>query len=65
MTYRSLRKFKQEQREYEYRKDREQDAYFGDDEPLITEAELAEIASDKHFERIDYPRTDRQWGGLS
>lgn len=61
MAYRSLRKFKQEQREYEYRQEREQDEYFGD-EPPVTDDELAEIASDKHFERIDYPRANRLGG---
>lgn len=65
MAYRSLRKFKQEQREYGYRQEREQDAYFGDDDPPITEAELEAIASGKHFEQIDYPRTNKQWGGFA
>jgi hypothetical protein len=50
-------------REWERQQDRAADAYFGDDEPPITESELAEIASDKHFERVDYPRTDRHFGG--
>ncbi|NML34899.1 hypothetical protein [Paraburkholderia antibiotica] len=61
MSYRSLRKFKQAQREAEYRQDNLLDAHL-DPEPPITEKELAEIASDKHFERVDYPRTNRQWG---
>jgi hypothetical protein len=65
MAYRSLRKFKQQQREWEHQQDCALDAFL-DPEPPITDDELAEIASDKHFERIDaYPRTNRQWGGLA
>ncbi|MDR6421333.1 hypothetical protein J2801_003621 [Paraburkholderia phenoliruptrix] len=51
-------------REWERQQDRKQDDYFEAECPL-TESELAEIASDKHFERVDYPRTDRQWGGMA
>ncbi|MDP9652050.1 hypothetical protein [Paraburkholderia caledonica] len=50
--------------EFERKQRRAQDDYF-EAEPPITDDELAEIASDKHFERIDYPRTNRQWGGLT
>jgi hypothetical protein len=52
MAYRSLRKFKQQQREYEFLQDRAADAYF-DDEPQLTEAERAAEWDDKHWERID------------
>lgn len=51
-------------REWERRQDRAQDDYFEADPP-ITDDELAEIASDKHFERVDYPRTNRQWGDFA
>lgn len=62
MAYRSLRKFKQAQREYEFMQDRLADDSFEAECPL-TDDELAEIASDKHFERIDYPQTNRQVRG--
>jgi hypothetical protein len=48
-------------REWERQQDRKQDDFY-DAEPPISESELAEIRSDKHFERVDYPRTNRQWG---
>ncbi|MBB5508110.1 hypothetical protein [Paraburkholderia atlantica] len=52
-------------REWERQQDRAQDDYF-DAEPPISESELAEIASDKHWEKVDaYPRTHKQWGGLA
>lgn len=50
-------------REYEAKRDRELDAHL-DDEPPLTEFEKAAEWDDKHWERIDYPRTDRQWGGV-
>jgi hypothetical protein len=52
MGYRTLRKFKQEQREYEYRQEREQDAYF-EYEPPLTDDEREQTASDEHYERLD------------
>lgn len=52
-------------REWERQQNRKQDAQF-EDEPPISDAELAEIASDKHWEKVDaYPRTNRQWGGMA
>jgi hypothetical protein len=47
--------------EFERKQRKEQGEYF-EQEPPITESELAEIASDAHWERVDYPRTNRQWG---
>ena len=47
MGYRTLRKFKQEQREYEYRQERELDAYFDGEPPPLTDDEREQIASDE------------------
>jgi hypothetical protein len=52
MSYRSLRKFKQEQREYEFMQDRLADESFGEDEPP-SGVELEEQASDDYYARLD------------
>jgi hypothetical protein len=48
-------------REYEAKQDREMDSHL-DDEPPLSEAERAAEWDDAHWERVDYPRTNRQWG---
>lgn len=51
--------------EFERKQRKAQDEYFGEDE-APTEYELEHEASDKHWDRVDdYPRTNRQWGGLA
>ncbi|CAH2910729.1 MAG: hypothetical protein CPSOU_1841 [uncultured Paraburkholderia sp.] len=52
MGYRTLRKFKQAQREYEHHQDREQDRSF-ETEPPLTEEEREQIASDEYWRRLD------------
>lgn len=50
--------------EFERKQRKAQDDYF-ELEPPLTDNELAEIASDSHWEKVDaYPRTNRQWGGF-
>jgi hypothetical protein len=52
MSYRSLRKFKQQQREYEFKQDRLADESFGEDEsPSYDERELSH--SDEHYLRLE------------
>jgi hypothetical protein len=52
MSYRSLRKFKQQQREYECLQNREQDAYFeGEQTPTYEEQE--DRASDDYYADLD------------
>lgn len=53
MGYRTLRKFKQVQREYEYRQEQEQDAYFDGEPPPLTDDEREQTASDEYYERLD------------
>ena len=55
MAYRSLRKFKQQQREYEFLQDRAADESFGEYEPP-SEAQLEDQASDAYYERLDAAR---------
>jgi hypothetical protein len=52
MAYRSLRKFKQQQREYEFLQDRAADAHL-DGEPPQTEAERAAEWDDRYWDRLD------------
>lgn len=66
MSYRSLRKFKQAQRdeyaEWEAKRDRELDAHL-DDSPPLTEAERAAEWDLDYWSKVDeYPRTNRQLG---
>jgi hypothetical protein len=55
MAYRSLRKFKQQQREYEFLQDRAADESFGEYE-AATDAEIEDQASDAYYERLDAAR---------
>jgi hypothetical protein len=50
-------------REWERQQDRLQDKHL-DDEPPLSEFEKAAEWDDAHWERVDYPRTNRQWGGV-
>ena len=52
MAYRSLRKFKQQQREYERQQNKAQDDYFEPTEPP-TEAQRASQWDSEYWQRID------------
>lgn len=49
-------------REYEAKQDRELDKHLDDESPL-SEFERAADWDDSRWEKIDYPRTDRHFGG--
>jgi hypothetical protein len=49
-------------REYEAKRDRELDAHLDPEEPL-TEFEKAAEWDDERWQKADYPRTDRHFGG--
>lgn len=51
-------------RQFDRQMDKGLDEAMGECEPPLTEAERAAEWDDKHWERIDYPRTNRQWGGV-